>query len=668
MSKKTTKMQRIWMGSMSLLLAGILVYYVACLDKNVSNTVKILISCILLVCGIVVIPRYIGQGNIRSRQKVILSFITFFGVPLLMVGLLWNYTLTLTNILTYVQNAILIYIFQGVLFVIIFRIKPVMFVSIFVNWFFFLADEIVLVLRKTPLVPTDILSINTAMSVAGNYKFQLTARLIMATVFSIIIAYVIYKLPLEKNMIGEQKVSELIGYRIAVAAFTAVLVIYVSGFQRNTFQKDNFDVENMNENVGILLTFYLNSKEMVLQEPDGYAASKAKAYLNEYLDETDSSVTASACQENPNVIIIMDEAFSDLSILGDLELNTDPLKFCHSLEEDPDTISGKLNVSVWGGNTCNTEFEVLTGNTLEMLPYGSIPYMQYITENTDSICDYFHNLGYTNIAVHPYWGQCWRRDTVYKQIGFDKFIDAEDFDQESNTKNLKDITIHSGYDFGDLDYVREYISDKESFQQIIHQFESKDPGEKLFLFNVTMQNHGGYLYDGDNLEYTVRSSRYPAQTVSQYLSLVQKTDEALEYLISYFKEVSEPTVILFFGDHQPGLVNEFYETMFGHSYENFTISDYQKRYTVPYYIWANYDLNDVKYDQVSANYLSMVLKEAAGLPMDSWDNFRKSVYEEYPVLTSRLIMDKSGIRFNRGTISDELLDKYAIIQYYKMKE
>lgn len=658
------------MGIMSLLLAGILVYYVACLDKNVSNTVKILISCILLVCGIVVIPRYIGQGNIRSRQKVMLSFITFFGVPLLMVGLLWNYTLTWTNILTYVQNAILIYIFQGVLFVIIFRIKPVMFVSIFVNWFFFLADEVVLVLRKTPLVPTDILSINTAMSVAGNYKFQLTARLILATVFSIIIAYAIYKLPLEKNMIGEQKISELIGYRIAVAAFTAILVIYVSGFQRDTFQKDNFDVENMNENVGIPLTFYLNSKEMVLQEPDGYGTSKAKAYLSEYQDETDSSVTASAgqSQENPNVIIIMDEAFSDLSILGDLELNTDPLKFCHSLEEDPDTISGKLNVSVWGGNTCNTEFEVLTGNTLEMLPYGSIPYMQYITENTDSICDYFHKLGYTNIAIHPYWGQCWRRDTVYNQIGFDKFIDAEDFDQESSTRNLKNITIHSGYDFGDLDYVREYISDKESFQQIIHQFESKDAGEKLFLFNVTMQNHGGYLYDGDNFEYTVRSARYPAQTVSQYLSLVQKTDEALEYLISYFKEVSEPTVILFFGDHQPGLVSEFYETMFGHSYENFTISDYQKRYTVPYYIWANYDLNDVKYDQVSANYLSMVLKEAAGLPMDSWDNFRKSVYEEYPVLTSRLIMDKSGIRFNRGTVSDELLDKYAIIQYYKMKE
>lgn len=670
MSKKTTKMQRIWMGIMGLLLAGILVYYVLCLDKNVSNTVKILISCILLVCGMVVFPRRIGQGKIRSRQKVILSFMVFFGVPLLMVGLLWNYTLTFINILTYVQNAILIYIFQGVLFAIIFRIKPVMFTSIFLNWFFFLADEIVLVLRKTPLVPTDILSINTAMSVAGNYKFQLTARLILATVFSIIIAYVIYKLPLEKNMIGEQKVSELIGYRIAVAAFTAILVIYVSGFQRNTFQKDNFDVENMNENVGILLTFYLNSKEMVLQEPDGYTASKAKAYLSEYLDETESAAAASPekSQENPNVIIIMDEAFSDLSILGDLELNTDPLKFCHSLEEDPNTISGNLNVSVWGGNTCNTEFEVLTGNTLEMFPYGSIPYMQYITENTDSICDYFHDLGYTNIAVHPYWGQCWRRDTVYKQIGFDKFIDAEDFDKESSTKNLKDITIHSGYDFGDLDYVREYISDKESFQQIIHQFEAKDPDETLFLFNVTMQNHGGYLYDGDNFLYTVQSPRYPAQTVCQYLSLIQKTDEALEYLVSYFKEVSEPTVILFFGDHQPGLANDFYETMFGHSYENFTISDYQKRYTVPYYIWANYDLKDVTYDQVSANYLSMILKEAAGLPMDSWDNFRKTVYEEYPVLTARLIMDKSGIRFNRGTVRDELLEKYEIIQYYKMKE
>lgn len=670
MSKKVTKLTITWISILGILLVGTVCYYAMTIEKTASNNFNIFVSCVLLLIsiGILCLPNMFGR--VKGKIEAILPFLVFFISPLLMVGMIWNYNLTISNELIYVQNALLIYILQGVLFIIIFRIKPVMYMSIGINWFLFLVDEIVLVLRKTPLVPTDIFGFNTAMSVAGNYKFQITSRLFLATAFAIFLVLLIYKLPLRKSMIKKLKLSEMIGFRLIAFTFTAVLCIYVSSFQRDDFQKDNFDVERMNKNVGTLLTFYLNAKEVGLKEPDGYSKDKAREYLDEYENALDNpaSSTPEVSEENPNVIIIMDEAFSDLSVLGDLKLDHDPLEFCHSLENDPNTISGKLNVSVWGGSTCNTEFEVLTGNTLEMLPYGSIPYMQYVTKSTDSICDYFHKLGYTNVAVHPYWGQCWRRDTVYKQIGFDQFIDAEDFDQEHNTSTTENIKIHDGCDFGNLDYVRDYISDKQSFKQVIHQFEQKEQGEKLFLFNVTMQNHGGYLYDGDNIDYTVRSKKYPSQSLSQYLSLVDKTDEALEYLISYFKEVDEPTVILFYGDHQPGLATEFYEKMFGKSYDNFTISDYQKRYTVPYYLWANYKLNEVpSHEQVSTNYLSLVLKEAAGLPLDSWDNFRKNAREKYPILTSRLIVDSNGIRSSRGTVEDELLDKYEVVQYYKLK-
>lgn len=668
MNKIVTNKQKIWVCIFRLLLVASVFYYGAVLQKNISNNANMVISCVLLCVGIFLTKISFEEDKQKEQWRDSFPFLVYFGMPLLMVGFIWNYWFMFVNAVNFLQNAILIYILQGILFVIVNRIKPVMYISIFLNWLFFFADEVVLVLRKTPLVPTDILSIRTAVSVAGNYKFEVTSRLIVAAAFSLVAVYLIHKLPLKKNMVGNLALKERIGFRVGMLVVTVLLILYVSSFERSDFQKDNFDVENMNENVGIPLTFYLNCTEMILKEPDGYSSGKAKQVLSEYEDETETVQTLlPGDKEYPNVIIIMDEAFSDLSVLGDLKLNTDPLAFCHSLEEEEHVVSGYLNVSVWGGNTCNTEFEVLTGNTLELLPYGSIPYMQYVTEDTQSVCGYFHKLGYRNVAIHPYWGQCWRRDTIYNQIGFDEFIDAEDFDTESSTRNVDGITIHSGYDFGDLDYVREYISDKESFRQIIKQYEEKEAGEKLFLFNVTMQNHGGYLYDGDNLEYTVRSKRYPASTVSQYLSLIKKTDEAFEYLIDYFKKESEPTVILLFGDHQPGLATSFYEEMFGHSYDEFTISDYQKRYTVPYYIWANYELNDVSYENVSANYLSMVLKDVAGLPFDSWDNFRKSVYEKYPILTSRLIMNHNGVRFSRGMVEDKLLDKYEMIQYQRMK-
>lgn len=667
MNRKLKKLQTVMMSMLVVLLISDICYYAIMMDKTALNTLNIVISCIFVLAAMLLVRMEELFEKWSEKTKTYMSFVVYFISPLLMVRFIWNYTYTFGRTINFLQNALLILILQGVLFVLVNRIKPVMYISIFMSWFLFLADEVVLVLRKTPLVPTDILGINTAMAVAGNYKFQITSRLMMATMFGIFLAVLIHKLPLRKNMIAMEKISKMIGFRIMIAALTAVIVVYVSNLQRSQFRKDNFDVERMNENVGTLLTFYLNSKEMLLQEPDGYTKKKAKSYLEEYEDETAS--TQGPAKENPNVIIVMDEAFSDLSILGKLKLNQDPLKFCHSLEKDSNAITGKLNVSVWGGSTCNSEFEVLTGNSLEMLPYGAIPYMQYVTKKTDSICDYFHKLGYRNVAVHPYWGQCWRRDTVYKQIGFDEFIDAEKFDQEHNTKKTKHIAIHKGCDFGDLDYIRDYISDKQSFKQVIHQFENKKPGEKMFLFNVTMQNHGGYLYDGTNIEYTTRSKKYPYNTLSQYLSLIDKTDEAFEYLVNYFKKVDEPTVIMFYGDHQPGLSTDFYETMFHKSYDDFTIGDYQKRYTVPYYIWANYPLKDVpSHEQVSTNYLSIILKEAAGLPMDSWDNFRKSVREKFPILTSRLIVNANGQRFDRGSVEDELLDKYKMIQYYKIKD
>lgn len=668
MEKKSNRFQIIAVSLLGVLLAAGFGYYIFGLRKTVDNGVNMILSFILLGSMIVMIRKEPVTMKMNRKLEMILPFLVFFLVPLLQVRFVWSYHITMKNLFLVLQNAFLIYILQGALFVIIFRIKPVMFSSLFLNWFFFLADEIVLVLRKTPLVPTDILSINTAMSVAGNYKFQLTSRLILATVFTMFMALVIYKLPLRKNMIAKQKLGEMVGFRVVVLALTLMLVMNVLTYEREEFQRDNFDTANMNKNVGTLLAFYLNAKEVNLKEPEGYSKDKVLEYLSQYEDDTESSqaVSSGVDEKNPNVIIIMDEAFSDLSILGDLKLNQDPLKFCHSLEKAPNVVSGKLNTSVWGGNTCNTEFEALTGNSLEMLPYGSIPYMQYVNKKTDSVCSYFHKLGYKDIAVHPYWGQCWRRDTIYDQFKFDQFIDAEKFDKNHNTRNTKSIAIHKGCDFGDLDYVREYISDKESFNQIIHQYETKEVGQKMFLFNVTMQNHGGYLYDGDNLEYTVRSSVYPNRTLSQYLSLLKKTDEALEGLISYFKKAAEPTVILFFGDHQPGLANDLYETMFGRSYEDFTIADYQKRYTVPYYIWANYPLKNVSYKQISANYLTMVLKDAAGMPMDSWDKFRKDVYQKYPVLTARMIQDANGIRHTRSTVDDELLRKYEMIQYDRL--
>ena len=131
----------------------------------------------------------------------------------------------------------------------------------------------------------------------------------------------------------------------------------------------------MSKRDGTAVAFLMELKYIVVEKPDGYNKEDAAALLASY----DTNDTESATH-TPNIIVIMNEAFSDLSVLGDFETNEDYMPFLHSLMQEgtPNTISGHLNVSVLGGNTANTEFEFLTGCSMAFLPFRSIPYDTYM--------------------------------------------------------------------------------------------------------------------------------------------------------------------------------------------------------------------------------------------------------------------------------------------------
>ena len=125
----------------------------------------------------------------------------------------------------------------------------------------------------------------------------------------------------------------------------------------------------------------------------------------------------------PNIIVVMNESFSDLSVLGDFKTNEDYLPFLHSLQQGAEnTVTGMLNVSVCGGNTADTEYEFLTGNTMAFLPQGSIPYQQYVNGERPSLASYLQSLGYETVATHPYYATGWNRDKVYPWLGFEQSI------------------------------------------------------------------------------------------------------------------------------------------------------------------------------------------------------------------------------------------------------
>ena len=146
---------------------------------------------------------------------------------------------------------------------------------------------------------------------------------------------------------------------------------------------------------------------------------------------------------------------------------------------------------------------------------------------------------------------------------------------------------------------------------------------RLFLMGITMQNHGGYVgtYTNFPQEAYVTSSDKAYPKTNQYLSLIKKSDEAFQELINYFSQQDEPTIICMFGDHQPSIEDGFYKELYGKDLNSLTLEEEQRQYITPFYIWANYDIEEQEIDKLSANYLSSLLLKTAGVPMTNYNQF-----------------------------------------------
>jgi phosphoglycerol transferase MdoB-like AlkP superfamily enzyme len=503
---------------------------------------------------------------------------------------------------------------------------------------FGITNHYVMKFRSTPFVPWDIFSVRTATSVAENYDFTPDLRMVIVTL--IFIAAIVLSRFLKKA--PKIKLQVRLG---ALLVSVLVTCLFVNTLQKEDFQTKHylypflFTPAYMTEVNGMAVTFAMNLAYVVVDKPQGYSAEDAKKTLESYEKTED---TKQDTQDLPNIIVIMDEAFSDLAVLGDLQTNEDYMPFMHKMQQgQKNTITGYAQVSVCGGNTANSEFEFLTGDTMAFLPSGSIAYQQYIKQDTPSLASYLKSLGYATYAQHPYYANGWDRERVYPLLGFEHMDFIEDYTNVS--------------------YVRKYISDASDMQHIIDTYEKKEAGKPAFIFNVTMQNHGGYTDVYPNFENDIQA-QYNSDALNQYLSLIHKTDAALEDLVSYFSKVDEKTVIVFFGDHQPSdaVANQI-EMASGVDPSDMNSEQQKKRYQVPYLVWANYDIGEASDQNTSLNYLSAQVLKAAGVPTSAYQNYFLELSNTYPVLSA------AGSTENVGANKDALLT-YRKLQYYNLFE
>lgn len=505
-----------------------------------------------------------------------------------------------------------------------------------------LANYYVLEFRSAPIMPWDILSIGTAASVANNFKYTLSKETVFVLIGFVILILLESKVTLELKKDWRIRVGGVLASFALLWGFTAMLH-QDSTVARFKLYDKLFTPTVMSKRDGTAVAFLMELKYIVVEKPDGYNKEDAAALLASY----DTNDTESAAH-TPNIIVIMNEAFSDLSVLGDFETNEDYMPFLHSLMQEgtPNTISGHLNVSVLGGNTANTEFEFLTGNTMAFLPQGSVAYQQYVKSNDYSIATYLKSKGYDTIAMHPYNASGWDRDKVYPLLGFDTFYSLKDW--------INPVKI------------RKYVSDQSCYDKIIELYEQKDANTPFFLFNVTMQNHSSYSEEYDNFHPDITVEGTSSKILPNYLSLIKLSDQALCNLIEYFSKADEDTVIVFFGDHQPSnSVAAPVWKLNGRSGDSLTEEEEARRYKVPFIIWANYDIEAASNVETSANYLGSHVLRAAGLPLYDYRNYLSQLEGQYPILTAIRAENAQGISTPVKDVKSTLQD-YMTLQYYNI--
>lgn len=518
---------------------------------------------------------------------------------------------------------------------------------------FGLVNYFVVSFRGSPIVPWDIFSIGTAASITDNYEFTFTYRLTF-----VLFAFIYLLILSEKTVIKIKSIK----VRLAALVLSFVCMFgYATALKtdavKETFALDDilFTPNVLYRNNGFMVSFLSNIRYIDVVKPEGYSPEVVKKKQEEIEKSKTTEAPAKDIQDLPNIVVIMNEAFSDLAVNGEFETNEDYMPFIRSMKEN--TIKGNLFVSVKGGNTANTEFEFLTGSTMAFLPVGSIAYQQFVKSSMPSMASYLKGMGYSTKAIHPFYSSGWNRDIVYPYLGFDDFYSVDDF---VNPKTI-----------------RSYVSDEAAYDKVIELYENKSEDEKLFAFEVTMQNHGGYSTVSPGFEYTIDLTQFSESekttsilAAEKYLTLIQESDRAFEELVNYFSDQDEDTIVVMFGDHQPAdYITDTISKKINNLNPESSIELMQNGYTVPMVMWANYDIPEQQIDKLSVNYLSTLLYEQAGIPLTDYQLFLQELQKELPVITGLVHIDKNGKYYeNSDETYKDLLNQYSIMQYNYLRD
>lgn len=337
----------------------------------------------------------------------------------------------------------------------------------------------------------------------------------------------------------------------------------------------------------------------------------------------------------------MNETFYDLGLITDLDADQDYLEGIHGLDH---VISGYAVVPVVGGGTNNSEYELLSSNSLYLMP-GVTPFNVIDMQDAYTVVSHLKKLGYVTIAAHPGVSYSYQRSRVYPQMGFDEIYFLDDY-------------IELTY-FGN----RIHATDESVYQNLIRWYEERKTQSPILLYCLTIQNHGGWesLSRAEDIIVHARTDYgvYDGQ-VDEFLSCIALSDESFVSLTEYFAKLDREVILCMVGDHAPYIASEIMDN----KYTEWERELYLR--SVPFVIWANYDIEDKAEEILSMNYVVPLVLDVAGITKSPYYAYMSDMMEVVPVITSYgVYFDIWGNRYPIGeqTPYAGVVDQYFMMEY-----
>jgi phosphoglycerol transferase MdoB-like AlkP superfamily enzyme len=468
-----------------------------------------------------------------------------------------------------------------------------------------------------PVVPGDLLFLKQMLFICKYYIGELSAGAIAAGMIALVM------FSIRKKMMHFSLPWHV---RIAVILSSILFVFHITKNYKDTIKNVNARYKITNEfweqvinykKNGVLYSFLMNLESLKVNKPDVYTKNEIEKNVSIFYDSTLVQDTVSDQDLfKPNIIMYMSESFWDIKKIPSIKFKNDPIKTYRGLVKKGNSIN--LVSPTFGGNTCDAEFEVLTGMSNRYFPTGARAYSQYIHRSTPSMVSVLKENGYSTTAIHTFQKWFWNRNNIYRYFGFENFIGLED---------LKDPEI-KGY----------FVADKVLSDAIITQ--AKTQKAPYFIFALSMQNHGPYSQNRyKEINYPVNTG-FSAQTeleINNYTQGISDADASLKMIIDFIKKEKKPTIVVFFGDHLPAFTHIYDETGYLKSQKGELTM-----HTTTAVFYANFKLKKFPQKLISMSYLPLVITGQTGVRVPPYYTFLKTKNSKYPVLSRNLVFDSTG--------------------------